>query len=102
MNLSQAGLGLAITMFLVIWLVAQIWSAVKRPTGSAVSNLLLTLAVLYVGWTLRGWPTRPAGAGLMMTLLIAWKDSVLLLLYSLAKLIGLVQIWDKWFEPFWK
>lgn len=102
LGVSQAGLNLVVTILVILYVGAMIWGILKHPRPASLISLVMMFAMMYVGWTLRGWPTAPKDAGLVLTLIIAWRDSAITLLYAAAHLIGLDKVWNRWFGPFFK
>jgi hypothetical protein len=106
MDLSQAAVGLVVTTLLILYAGSLIWGIIRRPSTSGFMSLAMMLGFMLIGWMLRGWPGRPKDANMFLTFLIAWKDSVLLLLATLLKLVGITEVvtevWERWFAPFMK
>jgi hypothetical protein len=82
-----------ITSLLIVYVVAQIWGLIRHFKFANLLEVLILLGVMWVGWSVRTWPTRHKGDGMLMSLLMAWRDSVLTLGYWFLNLIGLVDIW---------
>jgi hypothetical protein len=99
---GQAGALTVITCLLIAYVVSILYHAIKRPNLGALFHIGSLLAVLYVGWTIRTWPTRAKGDGLVWSLLIAWRDSIITLVFLFADAVGLsgvvewlMRLWDE-------
>lgn len=93
-NAGTAGVTLALTSLLIIYVVFLLWGFVKRPRAGSILEIGILLGVMYVGWTIRTWPTRQPNDAMLMSLGMAWRDSVLSLLGFAASTVGLDQAWD--------
>jgi hypothetical protein len=91
---GQAGAALVLTTLLILYVVGMLWGFIKRPRIQSIIELVMLLGVMYVGWIIRTWPTRQSGDGMLMSLGMAWRDSVITLLYLAARMIGLVEVWE--------
>jgi len=88
---SQTAAGV-LTILLIVYVVGVLYGAVRHANFAGLLNAAVLLGVMYVGWTLRAWPHRHH-KGMFLTLLIAWRDSVVILATYAAKLIGLTEFW---------
>lgn len=98
---DQAGAIVVLTTLLIVYVVGVLWGFLKRPRLGSVIELGMLLGVMYVGWTIRTWPTAHKGDGMLMSLLMAWRDSIITLVYLALKLVGLDDVWNfiaKFFE----
>ena len=95
---GQAGAMVVITCLIVLYVGSLIFHTIKRPNLGGLMQLVILLAVMWVGWNLRTWPTRAKGDPMLWVFLLAWRDSALTLLYVLADSFGLDDLWRRIIE----
>jgi hypothetical protein len=93
--------GRVLTILFIIYVVGLLWGLVKHLRVNNLIELGVMFCVMYVGWTIRTWPSRHKGDGMAMSLAMAWRDSILTILYLCFKLFGLVDVWH-WIERFFQ
>jgi hypothetical protein len=92
-GISDAAFAIVATTLLILWVVAMFWGAIRRFHFANLFQVAMMMGVMWVGWTIRTWPTRHKGDGMVLTLLMAWRDSVITLVYLAARLVGFDDVW---------
>jgi len=98
-DVSTATASTMIGLFLIAYVVNLIWGMVRHFRLGNMIELGMMFGVMYVGWTIRTWPSRHKGDGMVMSLAMAWRDSIITLIYIALKLFGIVDAWH-WIEGF--
>jgi hypothetical protein len=100
LGLSTATAYLIVSALLTVYAVRMLWIGIKRPSSGGLVAVLGMLMFMWLGWMLRSWSGR-GSHGLLFTLLIAWKDSILTFIWLLFKMVGASDAWDQLFGQFY-